>query len=357
MKKLLSIVVAIIIFASTQVPFANAEATSVSKIESLLKTAEKHAGELKWQTSYEFTKEIKNPDMKVFNLTKNAYWKAYFEIEKYNGKDKEKFENRLHNNTGIHFSRATSYIDAITSGKKIERLTDQYNNLYSSDPTSNVTVQKYHDLSTEIRKQAQILYHVYGKSTREAILTKYKQPGVKALQTSKYVISTKIHLNNLESLIANKAPQYKIESNVATFFSLQDMIKNEEIAGDLYTIYYEIIRKDSNFLSQEKEITEFFKTSTEYTNTENVELLFGLYSKDYPDYLNLKKEIESTFIDFDLRYETLGIETHFIIDGIALVTHDEVETYQEESIAYSFTYLLEKDSDGNWKYLDLIAID
>ena len=82
------------------------------------------------------------------------------------------------------------------------------------------------------------------------------------------------------------------------------MIRNEEIARDLYTIYYEIIRKDSNFLSQEKEITEFFKTSTEYTNTENIELLFGLYSKDYLDYLNLKKKIENTFTDFDLRYET-----------------------------------------------------
>ncbi|MEI4768637.1 hypothetical protein WAX74_03055 [Psychrobacillus sp. FJAT-51614] len=358
MKKLLFIVLAVVIIGtSLQLPLANAEAASISRVESFLKTAEQHAGALKWQSSYEITKEIKYPDMTVFNLTKNAYWKAYFEIEKLSENDKAKFEKRLHENVGIHLSRTTSYIDAITSGNKIANLTNQYNTLYASTPTSNMTVQKYHDLSTEIRKQAQILYHVYGKSTREAILAKYKKPGEKALLASKYVISSKIHLNYLDSLIANKATQSKVEANVAKFFDMQDMIKNEEIAADLYTTYYEIIRKDSNFLAQEKEIIEFFKKSTEYTNTEDVESLLGLYSQDFPDYLFLKNDMETTFKDFDLRYETLGIETHFVIDGMALVSHNEVETEQNESFEYNLTYLLEKDATGNWQFLDLIEFE
>ncbi|MFF2752478.1 hypothetical protein ACFVR1_01825 [Psychrobacillus sp. NPDC058041] len=358
MKKLLSILLAVVIIGTNLlVPFTKADAASTSKVESLLKTAEQHAGALKWQSSYEITKEIKYPDMKVFNLTKNAYWSAYYEIEKLNGKEKAKFEKRLHDNVGIHLARTTSYIDAITSGKKIVDLTNQYNNLYASKPTSNLTVQKYHDLSTEIRKQAQILYNVYGKSTREAILTKYKKPGEKALQSSKHVISTKIHLNNLDNLIAKKANQKTVEVNVAKFLDMLDVIQNEEIAYDLYSTYYDIIRKDSNFLAQEKEIIEFFKKSTEYTNKEDVESLFGLYSEEYPDYLTLKGDLETTFNEFELKYETLGVEVQYIIDGMAVVILDEVETEQNESFEYTLTYLLKKDKYGNWKYLDLIGFE
>lgn len=358
MKKLLFILLAfVIISTNVLVPFTTAEAASISKAESLVKTAEQHAGALKWQISYEVTKEIKYPDMKVFNLTKNAYSNASKEIAKLSRKDKEKLKKRLEDNVGIHITRATGYIDAITSGKKIVDLTNQFNTLYVTQPTSNTTVQKYHDLSSEIRKQAVILYRVYGKSTRDAILAKYKKPAEKSLQVSKNIVSTKMQLNNLDKLIANKASQQSIEANVSKFFVMLDLIVNMEIVTDLYDVYYETIRKDSNFLTQEKEIIEFFKKSTEYNNNENVELLFGLYSEDYPDYLDLKSYIQTTFDELDLRYETIDVEVQNILDGMAVVSHTEVETDQNETFGYTITYLLEKDPAGNWKYLDFLGFE
>lgn len=77
MKKFLSVVLATgIVGASTLTPFTNVEAASITRAESLVKTAEQHAGALKWQISYELTKEIKYPNMKIFNLTKVAYLNA-----------------------------------------------------------------------------------------------------------------------------------------------------------------------------------------------------------------------------------------------------------------------------------------
>ncbi|TQR20346.1 hypothetical protein [Psychrobacillus vulpis] len=354
MKKLLSIILATgIIGASTLTPFTNVEAASITTAESLVKTAEQHAGALKWQISYELTKEIKYPDMKIFNLTKDAYLNAKKEIAKVSVKDKLILEKRLEENVGIHYTRAMGYIDAITSGKKIVEKANQYNALYAENPTSDVTEKSYHELSSEIRKQAILLYRVYGKSTRDAILKEYKTPGEKALQSTKYVITAKMNLDELDKLITKNADQKTVETHVVGFFDLLDVIENDETAADLYYAYYDIIRKDTNFLAKEKEISEFFKKSTEYANAEDLDALMGLYSKEFPDYDSLKENMETTFKDMDVKYETLGLEVQYIVDGTALVIHDEKSTIDEkDELEHTYIYILEKDEEGNWKYLD-----
>lgn len=358
MKKLLSVVLATgIVAASTLSPFANVEAASITKAESLVKIAEQHAGALKWQISYELTKEIKYPDMKIFNLTKDAYLNAKKEIANVSVKDKVKLEKRLEDNVGIHYSRAMGYIDAITSGKKIVDKANQFNSLYVANPTSDVTVRSYHELSSEIRKQALLLYRVYGKSTRGAILSQYKTPGEKALQSAKYVITAKMHLDELDEMITKNADLRTVETHVAEFFDLLDVIEDEVIISDLYDAYHVSIKKDSNFIAQEKEIIEFFKKANEYANTEDLEGMFGLYSEEYPDYANLKNEIESTFKDFDVKYETLGLEVQYIVDGTALVIQDEKSIIdQTEELENTYVYLLKKDASGDWKYYDILDI-
>lgn len=354
MKKLLSIVLATgMAGASVFTPFTNAEAASITKAESLVKTAEQHAGALKWQISYELTKEIKYPDMKIFNLTKSAYFNAKKEIATVSAKDKVKLEQRLEDNVGIHYTRAMGYIDAITSGKKIVDKAEQFNKLYEANPTSDVTEKSYHELSSEIRKQAILLYRVYGKSTRDAILTQYKTPGEKALQSTKYVITAKMELDKLDDLITKKAEQKTVEAQVSIFLDALGTVEEDAIINDLYDAYYESIRKDATFLAQEKEIIEFFKKSDEYANAEDLDNTLGLYSVEYPGYADLHDTISAVFEEYDVKFETLGLEVQYILDGIAVVTHDQKLTFNEQdALELSTTYVLEKDETGNWKYLD-----
>ncbi|MDI2586856.1 hypothetical protein OR571_06980 [Psychrobacillus sp. NEAU-3TGS] len=354
MKKLLSIVLATgIAGASVFTPYTNAEAASISKAEALVKAAEQHAGALKWQISVELTKEIKYPDMKIFNLTKDAYLNAKKEIANVSAKDKAKLEKRLEDNAGIHYTRAMGYIDAITSGKKIVDKANQLNKLYAANPTSDVTEKSYHELSSEIRKQAILLYRVYGKSTRDAILTKYKTPGEKALESSKYVITAKMELDKLDNLITKKADQKTVEAQVSTFLDSLDAIEDDAIISDLYSAYYDSIREDENFIAQEKEITEFFKKATEYANEEKLEETLSLYSKDFPGYASLKESLEETFKDYNVRYQTLGLEVQYIIDNTAAVVHDQKTIFNTtDSLEHTTIYLLEKDKDGNWRFLD-----
>lgn len=354
MKKLLSILLtAFLVVACFVAPPTSVEAASLSKAESLVKIAEQHAGALKWQISYELTKEIKNPDMKIFNDTKNAYLNAKKELDQLSGQKKEDLKKRLENNVGIHYTRAMGYIDAITSGKKIVDKTNKFNTLFAANPTADATEKSYHELSSEIRKQAILLYRVYGKSTRDAILVKYKTPGEKALQSSKYVISTKMHLDTLDRMIAENADQQTVETQVIGFFDLLDVIEDESIINELYETYYEIIRNDSSFLAQESEIIEFFKKSDEYANEENLEATLSLYSEEYPGYEDLSELIGSTFKDYDIKYETLGLEVQYVLEGTAFVIHDQKVTMDEnDSFEYTAYYILEKDEAGNWKYLD-----
>jgi len=357
MKKLLSIVLATgIAGASVFTPYTNAEAASITKAESLVKAAEQHAGALKWQISVELTKEIKYPDMKIFNLTKNAYLNAKKELANVSAKDKVKLEKRLEDNAGIHYTRAMGYIDAITSGKKIVDKAEKFNKLYAANPTSDVTEKSYHELSSEIRKQAILLYRVYGKSTRDAILTKYKTPGEKALESSKYVITAKMELDKLDDLITKKADQKTVEAQVSTFFGALDTIEEDAIISDLYDAYYESIREDANFLAQEKEITEFFEKSVEYANAEDIDKTLALYSEEYPGYAELKETLSAIFEEHDIKHETLGLEVISILDGTALVTHDQKLTFNEkDSLEHSITYVLAKNEAGDWKYLGELA--
>lgn len=354
MKKLLSVVLATgFIGASILTPFTNAEAASVTKAETLVKIAEEHAGALKWQISYELTKEIKYPDMKIFNLTKDAYLNAKKEIASVSAKDKVKLEKRLEDNVGIHYTRAMGYIDAITSGKKIVEKANQFNKLYAENPTSDVTEKSYHELSSEIRKQAILLYRVYGKSTRDAILTKYKTPGEKALQSSKYVITAKMELDKLDDLITKKADQKSVETQVSAFLDALDAIEEDDMIGDLYDAYHESIRNDENFVTQEKEIAAFFEKATEYANEEKLDETLSLYSVDFPGYASLKEKIATNFKDFDVKYQTLDLEVQYILDGTASVIHHQKSIFNTtDSLEHMTVYILEKDADGNWKYLD-----
>ncbi|MGE6487609.1 hypothetical protein [Paenisporosarcina sp. NPDC076898] len=358
MKKFLSFSLALgVVVASVFTPFTNAEASTVSKAESLVRTAEQHAGALKWQISVELTKEVKYPDMKIFNLTKDAYLKAKQEIARTNTKDKAVLQKRLEANVGVHYSRATGYIDAITTGKKIVDKTTQFNKLYAANPTSDLTEASYHALSREIRKQATLLYRVYGNSTRNAILVKYKSPGEKALQSSINIVSAKMQLDTLNGLITKKADQATVEANSDKFYTLLGKIENEQVWSVLHNTYILSIRKDTSFLTQQQEIIELFKKYEEYENAENTESLFSLYSQKYPQYSTLKEEIKTSFEKNDINYKTLGIEVELVVEGMAIVIHNQSALNGTTEEVEYITYLLSKDEAGQWKFEDVLDVN
>ncbi|MEH7389401.1 hypothetical protein [Bacillus sp. JJ1474] len=144
---------------------------------------------------------------------------------------------------------------------------------------------------------------------------------------------------------------------MAGFFDLIDVIEDEGIIGELYAAYQESIRKGASFLAQEKEMIEFFKKADEYANAEDVEGMMSLYSEQFPDYANLKEELEPTFKDFDVKYETTVLEVQYFIDGTAIVIQDEMATIdQVEELKNTYVYYLEKDETGNWKLVDILDV-
>lgn len=353
MKKILSYSLALGILGSAMfIPYSNASAASLSKAETAVKTAEKHAGELKWQISYETTKVIKTPDMKAFNATKLAYLQAKKEISASSGSEKQKLEQRLEDNVGIHYERTIGYVDAITSGNKIATLTKKFQQQYRDEPTADSTEKTYHELSAEIRKQAKLLYKVYGKSTRDAFLATFKAPAEKLLDDAKYTITAKSDLRKLNTLVGQNANQVVVENQVNQLFNSLDKIVEDEIYYTLFDIYSLTIRNDASFLAQEKELKQFFATTNDLINKEDVDGVFNLYNEAYPDYEYLKKDIQDAFDQFNMKFELLDVNVLSILDGYAYVEVTDRMTEGTETDTLTSVYLMIKENNA-WKYFDI----
>lgn len=192
MKKLIPSILSIILLLGLVTPSIEVSAAvSPAYAESLVKIAETNGNKLKKQISYEYNKALSYPDMKLFNQTKDSYAKAMNAVSSLkNGTTKASLQSRLANNVKLHIDRAVAYIDALTGGKKIEALTKELR--YQVDNEILMlprTSEYYHKLSFEIRKQAILLYRVYGKSTRDAILAKYKNPGEEVRNELTYFVT------------------------------------------------------------------------------------------------------------------------------------------------------------------------
>ncbi|MBE4907108.1 hypothetical protein IMZ08_03425 [Bacillus luteolus] len=341
-------------------PIVQAEASTYTEAERLVSEAEKHAGSLKWQISVEHTKEIKYPDMLVFNATKDTYLIAKSATSKLNAIQRKQLEERLATNVEVHYNRAIGYIDAITSGRKITEKTQRYKSLFEREPTSDHTEAAYHSLSEEIRKQASLLYRVYGQSTRSAILNKYKQPGQAAINQTIYPITTKMEIDKLGDLIERKSSQEKISAKVEEIFGLFEFIYSDEFYEAFYGKYAEVIRKDPYFVQMEIEVRAFFERYNDAYNTEDIDKVKLVLHEDYP-YREGDIELAiEMFPIYDLKFESISIEVLAILGDIAIVRVVETEInegdIEHEQMLHEVLYEL-KLSNGEWKVLNLQVID
>ena len=92
------------------------------------------------------------------------------------------------------------YIDAITASEKVKAQTAELNKAVADKKIDDV-IKAHHALTAEVRKQAVILYRVYGQSTRDLILAQTKAPAEKAVAATKVDVTVQTHLNNAADAI------------------------------------------------------------------------------------------------------------------------------------------------------------
>ncbi|EDL64347.1 SH3 domain-containing protein [Bacillus sp. SG-1] len=187
-------------------------AARTTHAETLVKEAESWGGALKWAISIEYIGKVDYPNMDTYNSTKVALSEAQKAVSALpESEQKRQLEERLESKVTIHFKRAMAYIDAITSGKKIQaHKATLHNNIYVYEDIEK-TKASYDTLSAEIRKQAVLLYRVYGKSTRDAILEEFKDPAESLLRAVIYEITVYNALNDVEGQIAKGVSHPRLE--------------------------------------------------------------------------------------------------------------------------------------------------
>ncbi|MFE8701770.1 hypothetical protein ACFYKX_14315 [Cytobacillus sp. FJAT-54145] len=184
-----------------------ANASAEKGVEDLVLKAEKLAGALKWEVSYEHRKNaypnnvLDYPNMKLFNETKKALSAASDAVSKVKGKEKDILQARLEQNVQLYFDRAVTYIDAVSAGKKILKRSNQLETLINEDKVDETTVATYHELTKEIKRYSPMFYRVFGKTTREAFLQEYQQKAYDIKEKALYPVSIKMELDRLSNSI------------------------------------------------------------------------------------------------------------------------------------------------------------
>jgi SbsC C-terminal domain/Transglycosylase SLT domain len=236
MKNVLKTTLLATVFSAVLWGGQSAEAATYSEAEKLVRQAEAYAGTVKWDISYENTKSVDYPNMKAFNAAKNYRSKAAAAINTLPASQRTALNKRLDDNVKIHVDRAANYIDSITAGKKIVEQQALLNKKINNGNLDEVE-ETYHSLSFEIRKQAIILYRVYGKSTRDAILAKYKAPAESLIEGVKHEVTSSMLLDDIQALklpegisssvVPVKVNEYQSYDTYINYPTLQTALNNK----------------------------------------------------------------------------------------------------------------------------------
>jgi hypothetical protein len=321
-KRLIISITTVFLLASF-VPFQTAEASSsYTTTEKLVIQAEKLAGALKWQISVEYNKKLTLPDMKLFNQTKEAYQKANQSVVNLKHSKKPVLQKRLKDNVKLHIDRSVAYIDAINGGKKIESLTNELNYLINEEIYMIRMDDLYHELSYQVRKQAILIYRVYGKSTRDAILAKYKTPAENQLKMVAYFVTVKDLVDAARVEVA--------KDEVDIYLAIDYLAKANEFLPRINNPEHPMRALQSDIISISAELSEisepyFEGPMIEWLNTED----------------GFK---ESLLVIFDME-EYLQEEAYLLDEPIK---YEETRIISFEFEGYEYTVLLYKNDPEEW---------
>ncbi|WP_231689709.1 hypothetical protein [Bacillus sp. FJAT-27245] len=225
------------------------QAEAASTAESLVVKAEANKVILIRATSVDYNANPAVQPWTEYNKAKKDYAAAKAAVAKAPAKEREKLNARL-DIVKMWIDRTAAYIDAISSGRKLAALQSQLNSSLDKADFVKATAT-YHTLSYEIKKQAKILYKVYGQSTRQAILEAYKLPAEKAKADALYPISIYIEIGRLGTALeaGDETSARKFHDNIVAWF---EELEDEDTAYALLEYYIETV---SPYLDVQEEIS------------------------------------------------------------------------------------------------------
>ncbi|MFJ7970185.1 immunoglobulin-like domain-containing protein [Psychrobacillus sp. NPDC096389] len=226
-KKAIKIAASTAVAASAFVAAAPAQqADAATNVKQLVTNAQNAGTVLKWAISVEGSADYKTRPYDQFNAAKKAIAAAEAAAAKLSVDEKLQVTAQLVE-PKLQVFRATSYIDAITSSEKIVDLTADLNAAITSGDLGKVETI-YHAASFEYKtKQAKLLDRVYGQSTRDGIRNAVKPAMEASLESVKYDVTVKMHLDKASALIKDN--------------------KLEEAAAELAKADYNLTLKDAKF--------------------------------------------------------------------------------------------------------------
>lgn len=225
------------------------QAEAASTAESLVVKAEANKVILIRATSVDYKANPAVQPWTEYNKAKKDYAAAKAAVAKAPAKERDKLNARL-DIVKMWIDRTAAYIDAISSGRKLATLQNELNGSMAKADLEKATAT-YHTLSYEIKKQAKILYKVYGQSTRQAILEMYKLPAEKAKDNALYPVSIYMEIGRLGTALeaGDEASAQKFHDNIVAWF---EELEDEDIAYALLEYYMDTV---SPYLDVQEEIS------------------------------------------------------------------------------------------------------
>lgn len=329
-KKIITIFTVLLLITSQFSTLKTSAVTSYSQKASLVAKAENLAGALKWQISVDYNKNLTLPDMKLFNQTKEAYSKAQTAVNALRDSRKASLQQRLDSNVKIHITRAVAYIDALNSGKKLETLTNEMRYLMKEEIYMIRMDDLYHELSYQIRKQATLLYRVYGKSTREAILAKYKTPAESLKSKVVYFVTVKD--------IVDQAKVEMEKEEVDIYLMIDNLIK----ANDILTL----IQPEHAMRALQSDIIKLSETLSIISEPE--------FEGPMIEWLNTNDAFQETLkVTFDMA-DHLQEELYYLDEPLQRF---ETRIINFEFIGYEYTILLYSIDENPWVAPNFYTLD
>ncbi|WP_427138238.1 hypothetical protein [Psychrobacillus psychrodurans] len=210
-KKSLQLVIVITTIISI---IAAPQVSASTNIKQLIIDAQNAGTILKWTISKEGSADFKTRPYEQYNNTKETIAAAEKAAIKFSKSEQLNAQAKLVE-PKIHVKRAQAYIDAITSGEKITKLTSNLQVAIDSANLSSVEAA-YHIATAEYRKQVKLLDRVYGQTTRDGIRNQVKTAVEKLIQDVKNDVTVKMYLDQANEFIKdNKLLEASLELDKA----------------------------------------------------------------------------------------------------------------------------------------------
>ncbi|ESU34222.1 hypothetical protein G3A_02165 [Bacillus sp. 17376] len=176
--------------------------SSINLFIKHLASAELASSKLYRKISVDYEGKVTVKPYDAYNETGKNLTMAKKVYTKLSEAQKKAYSSKL-KNIELTRERAMFFIDGISAGEKLEVNRQELEGFKNAGNLDNMEAS-YHSLSALIKHQAQFLYKIYGKTTRNAVLVQYKGPAETLIEDTKMAVTLSMVLNRI---IINLASQ------------------------------------------------------------------------------------------------------------------------------------------------------